>query len=114
MDPSAARAPSAFVQPAGYVGLISGTLGMSEPGRVELEPVAQGLPAEASSTTLEPGRILQLATQLKDKLVDAGTTIAATMGVQMAEQALGTLVQLRRHTIGSRGIWWSRCRSPRG
>ncbi|WP_338930393.1 hypothetical protein WEB32_00225 [Streptomyces netropsis] len=84
--------PSAFVQLAGYVGQISSTLGMSEPDRVELERVAQELHAEASSTAPEPGRMRQLATQLKDKLVDAGTTIAATMGVQMAEQALGTLV----------------------
>ncbi|MET9648612.1 hypothetical protein ACFZB6_29505 [Streptomyces syringium] len=67
------------------MGQISGTLGMSEPDRVELERVAQELHAEASSTAPEPGRTRQLAAQLKDKLVDAGTTIAATMGVQMAE-----------------------------
>ncbi|MFF3934228.1 hypothetical protein [Streptomyces hirsutus] len=83
--------PSAFVQLAGYVGQISGTLNMSDPDRVELERVAQELHAEATSPNPEPGRIRQIATQLKDKLLEASTTIAATMGVQMAEQALGTL-----------------------
>ncbi|MFF3578071.1 hypothetical protein [Streptomyces mirabilis] len=85
--------PSAFVQLAGYVGQISGTLGMSDPDRVELERVAQELHAEATSPNPEPGRMRQSATRLKDKLLEAGTTIAATMGVQMAEQALGTLLQ---------------------
>ncbi|MFE2968058.1 hypothetical protein ACFXKC_31130 [Streptomyces sp. NPDC059340] len=33
------------------------------------------------------------ATQLKDKLLGPGTTIAATMGAQMADQALAALVQ---------------------
>ena len=41
----------------------------------------------------EPGRLRQFATQLKDKLLEAGTTMAATMGVQMADQALEALVQ---------------------
>lgn len=85
--------PSAFVQLAGYVGQISGTLGMSDPDRVELERVAQELHTEATSSNPEPGRMRQIATQLKDKLLEAGTTIAATMGVEMAEQALSTLMQ---------------------
>ncbi|MEU9213402.1 hypothetical protein AB0D27_37225 [Streptomyces sp. NPDC048415] len=85
--------PSAFVQLAGYVGQISATLGMPERDRVELERVARELHAEATSPNPEPGRMRQFATQVKDKLLEAGTTMAATVGVQMAEQALGTLMQ---------------------
>jgi hypothetical protein len=85
--------PTLFVQLAGYVGQISPTLGMPEPERVELERVAQDLHDEATSENPEPGRLRQFTTQLKDKLLEAGTTMAATMGVQMAEQALGALVQ---------------------
>ncbi|MEU6460212.1 hypothetical protein [Streptomyces sp. NPDC047065] len=85
--------PTLFVQLAGYVGQVSSTLGMPEPDRVELERVAQDLHDEATSENPEPGRLQQFATQLKDKLLEAGTTMAATMGVQMAEQALGALVQ---------------------
>ncbi|MEU1940513.1 hypothetical protein ACH49O_41205 [Streptomyces coeruleorubidus] len=84
--------PTLFVQLAGYVGQISGTLGMPEPDRVELERVAQDLHDEATSESPEPGRLRQFTTQLKDKLLEAGATMAATMGVQMAEQALGALV----------------------
>lgn len=84
--------PTLFVQLAGYVGQVSSTLGMPEPDRVELERVAQDLHDEATSENPEPGRLRQFATQLKDKLLEAGTTMAATMGVQMAEQALGTLM----------------------
>ncbi|MFE4331377.1 hypothetical protein ACFRQM_18680 [Streptomyces sp. NPDC056831] len=61
--------------------------------RVELERVAQDLHAEATSENPEPGHLRQFATQFKDKLLEAGTTIAATMGVQMAEQALAALGQ---------------------
>ncbi|MFD9607159.1 hypothetical protein OG609_41065 [Streptomyces sp. NBC_01224] len=61
--------------------------------RVELERVAQDLHAEATSENPEPGRLRQFATQFKDKLLEAGTTIAATMSVQMAEQALAALGQ---------------------
>ncbi|MFE4255351.1 hypothetical protein ACFRU3_38935 [Streptomyces sp. NPDC056910] len=85
--------PTLFVQLAGYVGQVSSTLGMPEPDRVELERVAQDLHDEATSENPEPGRLRQFATQLKDKLLEAGTTMAAMMGVQMAEQALGALVQ---------------------
>lgn len=85
--------PTLFVQLAGYVGQVSSTLGMPEPDRVELERVAQDLHDEATAENPEPGRLRQFATQLKDKLLEAGTTMAATMGVQMAEQALGALVQ---------------------
>jgi hypothetical protein len=84
--------PTLFVQLAGYIGQVSGTLGMSDPDRVELERVAQDLHAEATSANPEPGRLWQFATQLKDKLLETGTTIAATLGAQMAEQALGALV----------------------
>ncbi|MFJ3728494.1 hypothetical protein ACIPYQ_38830 [Streptomyces sp. NPDC090045] len=84
--------PTLFVQLAGYVGQVSGTLNMHESDRVELERVAQDLHAEATSPNPEPGRLRQFATQVKDQLVEAGTTIAATMGVQMAEQALGSLM----------------------
>ncbi|WP_148663787.1 hypothetical protein [Streptomyces ambofaciens] len=84
--------PSAFVQLAGYVGQISNTLGMPETDRVELERVAQELHDEATSPSPEPGRMRQFATQVKDMLVGAGATAAAQVGIQMAEQALGTLV----------------------
>jgi hypothetical protein len=84
--------PTLFVQLAGYVGQISPTLGMPEPERVELERVAQDLHDEATSDNPKPGRLRQFTTQLKDKLLEASTTMAATMGVQMAEQALGTLL----------------------
>ncbi|MGV9885192.1 hypothetical protein [Streptomyces sp. NPDC003006] len=85
--------PTLFAQLAGYIGQVSNTLDMSETDRVELEHVAQDLHTEATSETPEPGRLRQLATQLKDKLLETGTTIAATMGVQMADQALAALVQ---------------------
>jgi hypothetical protein len=85
--------PTLFVQLAGYVGQVSGTLGMPEPDRVALERVAQDLHTEATSPNPEPGRLRQFATQVKDKLLEAGTTMAATMGVQLAEQALGALTQ---------------------
>ncbi|MFE5869544.1 hypothetical protein ACFQ6V_12955 [Streptomyces roseifaciens] len=84
--------PRLFVQLAGYVGQVSSTLGMPDQDRVELERVAQELHDEATSENPEPGRLQQFTTQLKDKLLEAGTTMAATMGVQMAEQALGALV----------------------
>jgi hypothetical protein len=83
--------PTLFAQLAGYIGQISPTLGMSETDRAELERVAQDLHAEATSGTPEPSRLRQFATQLRDTLLGAGTTIAATMGVQMAEQALALL-----------------------
>ncbi|MEU0403298.1 hypothetical protein ABZ318_24310 [Streptomyces sp. NPDC006197] len=85
--------PTLFAQLAGYIGQVSTTLGMSDTDRVELERVAQDLHAEATSETPEPSRLRQFATQLKDKLLEAGTTIAATMGVQMADQALAVLMQ---------------------
>ncbi|AWW36351.1 hypothetical protein DN051_06605 [Streptomyces cadmiisoli] len=85
--------PTLFVQLAGYVGQVSPTLGMPEPDRAELESVAQALHDEATSENPEPGHLRQFATELKDKPLVAGTTMAATMGVQMAEQALGALVQ---------------------
>lgn len=83
--------PSVFVQLAGYVGQISTTLGMTETDRVELEHVAQELHNEATSTAPQPGRLRQVAGQIKDRLLEAGATMAATVGVQMAEQALATL-----------------------
>ncbi|MEE1811810.1 hypothetical protein [Streptomyces sp. BE133] len=85
--------PTLFAQLAGYIGQVSTTLGMSETDRVELERVAQDLHTEATSENPEPGRLRQFATQVKDKLLEAGTTIAATMGVQMADQALAALTQ---------------------
>ncbi|MFF7603199.1 hypothetical protein [Streptomyces mirabilis] len=45
--------PSAFVRLTGYVGQISGTLGMFEPDRVEPERVAQELHTEATSLNPE-------------------------------------------------------------
>ncbi|MFE6461112.1 hypothetical protein ACFVP0_27105 [Streptomyces cinereoruber] len=84
--------PTLFVQLAGYIGQVSGTLNLTEPDRVELERAAQDLHAEATSESPEPGRLRQLATKVKDQLMEAGTTMAATVGVQMAEQALGSLM----------------------
>ncbi|MFD8440566.1 hypothetical protein ACFV2I_36635 [Streptomyces microflavus] len=84
--------PTLFVQLAGYVGQISNTLNLSEPDRVELERVAQDLHTEATAESPEPGRLRQLATKVKDQLLEAGTTMAATVGVQMAEQALGSIM----------------------
>ncbi|WP_409467266.1 hypothetical protein [Streptomyces sp. HC307] len=83
--------PAAFVQLAGYVGQISPTLGMDEPQRVELERVAQELHDEATSPEPEPGRLRQLVGQVKDRLLEAGATMAATIGIQMAEQAISSL-----------------------
>ncbi|GAA2621997.1 hypothetical protein [Streptomyces tubercidicus] len=85
--------PTLFAQLAGYIGQVSTTLGVSDADRAELERVAQDLHTEATSENPEPGRLRQFATQLKDKLLEAGTTIAATMGVQMADQALAALMQ---------------------
>ncbi|MCC9711706.1 hypothetical protein E4N62_44765 [Streptomyces sp. MNU76] len=84
--------PSEFIRLAGYVGQISHTLGMPDPDRVELERVARELHDEATSPDPEPGRMRQFATQVKDMLVGAGATAAAQVGIQMAEQALGTIV----------------------
>ncbi|GAA3702583.1 hypothetical protein GCM10022224_080520 [Nonomuraea antimicrobica] len=39
------------------------------------------------------GRLRQLAGQIKDRLLEAGATMAATVGIQMAEQAIDTLTQ---------------------
>ncbi|MFE7112971.1 hypothetical protein ACFU98_39920 [Streptomyces sp. NPDC057575] len=66
---------------------------MSETDRVELERVAQDLHTEATSGNPEPGRLRQFATQHKDKLLEGATTMAATQGIQMAEQALAGLMQ---------------------
>ncbi|MFD9057569.1 hypothetical protein ACFWCM_19915 [Streptomyces albidoflavus] len=85
--------PTLFVQLAGYIGQVSPILNLSDEDRVELERVAQDLHDEATSSSPEPGRLHQFATQLKDKLLDGATTIAATQGIQMAEQALATLMQ---------------------
>jgi hypothetical protein len=85
--------PTLFVQLAGYVGQVSPILGLSDEDRVELERVAQDLHDEATSGNPEPGRLRQFATQLKEKLLAGATTMAATQGIQMAEQALAALMQ---------------------
>ncbi|OEV06281.1 hypothetical protein [Streptomyces oceani] len=85
--------PTLFVQLAGYVGQVSPILGLSDEDRVELERVAQELHDEATSGNPEPGRLRQFATQLKDQLLAGATTMAATQGIQMTEQALAGLVQ---------------------
>ncbi|MFD9097853.1 hypothetical protein [Streptomyces collinus] len=84
--------PSAFIQLAGYVGQVSGTLGMADPQRADLERIAQDLHAEATSEAPEQGRLRHLAGQVKERLLTAGATMAATVGVQMAEQAIGSLM----------------------
>lgn len=85
--------PTLFVQLAGYIGQVSPILGMPDEDRVELERVAQELHTEATSDNPEPGRLRQFATQLKDKLLEGASTMAATQGIQMAEQALAALMQ---------------------
>lgn len=85
--------PRAFIQLAGYVGQVSSTLGLDEPDRVELERVTQELHEEATSGDPQESRLRQLAGQVKDRLLEAGATMAATVGIQMAEQAIGTLTQ---------------------
>lgn len=84
--------PTLFVQLAGYIGQVAPILGMPDEDRVELERVAQDLHAEAISENPEPGRLRQFATQLKDKLLEGATTMAATQGIQMVEQALAGLM----------------------
>ncbi|MFF8471988.1 hypothetical protein [Streptomyces griseus] len=84
--------PTLFVQLAGYVGQVSPILGLPDEDRVELERVAHDLHTEATSGNPEPGRLRQFATQLKDKLLEGATTMAATQGIQMAEQALAALM----------------------
>ncbi|MEV7676484.1 hypothetical protein [Streptomyces sp. NPDC088752] len=59
---------------------------------MKLERAAQDLHAEATAESPEPGRLRQLATKVKAQLMEAGTTMAATVGVQMAEQALGSIM----------------------
>jgi hypothetical protein len=83
--------PSAFVQLAGYVGQISSTLGMPQPQREELERAALELHAEATADAPQGSRLREVATRVRDALVSAGTTMAAQVGVQMAEQALQSL-----------------------
>lgn len=112
---SAGIDPTAFIQLAGYVGQISGTLGLGDQDRAALERVAQELHDEATSPNPEPGRMRQFATQVKEKLLEAGTTMAATVGVQMAEQALGTVMwprlpaTPRPEGASSLGPWRIRC-----
>ncbi|MFF8557035.1 hypothetical protein ACF058_29940 [Streptomyces sp. NPDC015501] len=84
--------PTLFVQLAGYIGQVSPILGMPDEDRGELERVAQELHTEATSDNPEPGRLRQFATQLKDKLGEGASTMAATQGIQMAEQALAALM----------------------
>ncbi|MER7056560.1 hypothetical protein [Streptomyces sp. NPDC000351] len=84
--------PTLFVQLAGYVGQVSPILSLPDEDRAELERVAQDLHTEASSDNPEPGRLRQFATQLKDKLLEGAITMAATQGIQMAEQALAALM----------------------
>ncbi|MEU7560369.1 hypothetical protein [Streptomyces eurythermus] len=84
--------PTLFIQLAGYVGQVSSILGLPDEDRVELERVAQDLHDEATSANPEPGRLRQFATQIKDKLLAGATTMAATQGIQMAEQALAALM----------------------
>ncbi|MER5886936.1 hypothetical protein ABT160_24195 [Streptomyces sp. NPDC001941] len=85
--------PTLFAQLAGYVGQVSPILGLTDEDRVELERVAQDLHTEATSASPEPGQLRQFATQIKDKLLEAATTMAATQGIQMAEQALAAFMQ---------------------
>lgn len=82
-----------FVQLAGYIGQISGTLNLADPDRADLEHVARELHDEATAQTPQPGRLRQMASVLKDKLIAAGATMAATVGIQMADQAIAALTQ---------------------
>jgi hypothetical protein len=83
--------PSEFVKLAGFVGQISGTLGISEPERVELERVANALHEEATSPSPERGKLRELADRLKVQLLAAGTTMAANVGIEMVEKAIRSL-----------------------
>ena len=85
--------PTKFIQLAGYVGQISGTLGLDEPERVELERMAQELHEEASAASPEVSRLRALGQTVKEKLMAAATTVAAQIGIQMAEGALDSLIQ---------------------
>ncbi|WP_328786011.1 hypothetical protein OHT68_48605 (plasmid) [Streptomyces canus] len=85
--------PAKFIQLAGYIGQISGTLGLDELQRIELERVAEELHEQASSGTPEVGRLRALGQALKETLMATATTIAAQVGVQMAEDALASLVR---------------------
>ncbi|MFE2964098.1 hypothetical protein ACFXKC_10570 [Streptomyces sp. NPDC059340] len=85
--------PRAFIQLSGYVGQVSSALGMDEPDRMDLERVTQELHEEATSDAPQVSQLRQLAGQIKDRLLEAGATMAATVGIQMAEQAIGTLAQ---------------------
>ncbi|MFC9295034.1 hypothetical protein ACFTWH_17130 [Streptomyces sp. NPDC057011] len=85
--------PRAFLQLAGYVGQVSSALGMDDPDRVELERVTQELHVEATSDAPQVSRLRLLAGQIKDRLLAAGSTVAATVGIQMAEQAIDALTQ---------------------
>lgn len=76
---------------------------MPDEDRVELERVAQELHDEATSGNPEPGRLRQFATQLKDKLLEGATTMAATQGIQMAELPAPPRAPVISHDIpGSR------------
>ncbi|MGQ5579216.1 hypothetical protein [Streptomyces sp. ECR3.8] len=83
--------PSAFIQLAGYVSQVSNTLGLSGGDHEELRRAAHELHDEATSSTPQPSRIRLITSQIRDRLLEAGTTMAATVGVQMAEQALASL-----------------------
>ncbi|MER7760166.1 hypothetical protein [Streptomyces sp. NPDC097619] len=83
--------PTLFARLAGYVGQVSGTLDLPDTDRADLERVARDLQEEAASETPDPGRLRRLTARMKEMLVQAGTTAAATVGVQMAEQALSAL-----------------------
>jgi hypothetical protein len=85
--------PRAFIQLAGYVDQVSGALGLDEPDRMELERVTQELHEEATSDAPHVSRLRQLSGPIKDRLLEAGATMAATVGIQMAEQAIGALAQ---------------------
>ena len=85
--------PAKFVQLAGYVGQVSATLNLTDSDRSELERTAEELHDEATSAAPSPGRLRALGRAVRDSLASAATTIAAQFGVQMADEALNSLLQ---------------------
>ncbi|WP_330327884.1 hypothetical protein [Streptomyces pseudovenezuelae] len=85
--------PAKFVQLAGYVGQVSATLNLTDSDRSELERTAEELHDEATLAEPSPGRLRALGRAVRDSLASAATTIAAQVGVQMADEALNSLLQ---------------------
>jgi hypothetical protein len=91
--PGSGTAPDVtlFGRLAGYVGQVSGTLGLPGPDSAHLREAAGRLQAEAASAHPEPRRLRRYTSEVEEKLRRADATVAAAAGVDMAEHALSTL-----------------------